>query len=471
MLYDEVEKLNFRQAEDFINQNYNLLKEHILKDNGFNKGLTNSLNKSLILYRKFKDGFSIKLDTFTKLLNELFEADITYEQSLLYNYVLLYKDKNQKINLIKKHICKCNTIKSKENLHSILKHFINSSKLDKNFLKYEYAKVGYELALAYKQTPQSFAFLRTSLVIFKELNSKQEYEKCLLLQKQLMPNILNSMCAIEHVFDEQLQKCINVAIKLKRDFFSDLLYEDDIIKFLSSCRINFNTKVIVKGKEEKEINYKPYCISTQVNKSNINLSDLISVSTFNENRLVETVSHEQFVEINARVFHRVLDIIPSIEGIIMNPHININKLINEILAYSLIRNEDKKHINLALVSFFNKDYDIFIYIIVPNLEKLLRNMVDVEYENKNSNAETQVIKSLTTIIKEIKEKEILNKFVIDYIEKKLNNEQYENYRNILSHRISDEIFTKDVAYELFHLLLLICGQNEYKNTYILEIKR
>lgn len=173
---------------------------------------------------------------------------------------------------------------------------------------------------------------------------------------------------------------------------------------------------------------------------------------------------------------RLMTITPAIEGI-MDNIIDKNEIINEILRSKIIFEEDKKHITKALNFFFDKDYDTFIYIIIPNFEKILRNILIInnipDYKNKDTETEYQVTLSLTDTLNIVKEKGLLLPEVATKVSQLLNEEDCENYRNKLCHRDDETIFTKTIAYDLFLLLIQIVNNINDKeiNAYIITPKQ
>ena len=169
--------------------------------------------------------------------------------------------------------------------------------------------------------------------------------------------------------------------------------------------------------------------------------------------------------------HRKMTIEPAINGFLDSEY-NKEDLIDSLLNSKLIFEEDKVHIEKAITFFLDKEYDIFIYIIIPNFEKLLRNVLTLngipEYTNKNTDPKYQVTLNLTETITKIKEENLIGINLINKCSQLLNEEDYENYRNKLSHREEDSIFTKTVAYDLF--LLLIQLTQTYSDEYIDVLK-
>lgn len=123
----------------------------------------------------------------------------------------------------------------------------------------------------------------------------------------------------------------------------------------------------------------------------------------------------------------------------------------------------KSIIHKAINFFLEEDYDTFVYIIIPNFEKILRNLLTLngipDYTNKGTEPKYQVTLNLTETLNIIRTNKLLPLPLIDKLSQELNEEEYENYRNKLSHREDDSIFSKTVAYDLF--LLFIQLTHEY----------
>lgn len=307
-----------------------------------------------------------------------------------------------------------------------------------------------------------------ALPIYKELALKDKYETSLIKYNENIKIVISEMGKQEFsLTDKRLQKeLFRHEQTIKLFFEKELKNVKQITKYLCSIIIfqNFGTFIY---------KYSPIYIPDKKVKKAPSLIDRCSVTTFSGNKIVKSHDWDFKMELMGREMDRLMTITPAIEGIIDNK-IDKSEIINEILSSKIIFEEDKKHITKALSFFFEKDYDTFIYIIIPNFEKILRNILIINnipnYKNKDTETEYQVTLSLTDTLNIIKEKGLLLPEVATKVSQLLNEEDYENYRNKLCHRDDENIFTKTIAYDLFLLLIQIVNNINDKEITIFFIK-
>ena len=301
---------------------------------------------------------------------------------------------------------------------------------------------------------------------YKEIGAKKKYQEALKFYNNNIDSVIDEMGVQEfELGDTDLQK------ELYKHEQTIYLFIKNTIKDISDRIRALCTIIQFIGFGKHNYMYNPFYVEEKKKEHVPSLIDHCSIVTFSGKKVVKSESWEQKTNLMGREMHRKMTIEPAINGFLDSEY-NKKDLINSLLNSKLIFEEDKVHIEKAIQFFLDKEFDVFIYIIIPNFEKLLRNVLTLngipEYTNKNADPKYQVTLNLTETITKIKEENLIGINLINKCSQLLNEEDYENYRNKLSHREDDSIFTKTVAYDLF--LLLIQLTQTYSDEYIDVLK-
>lgn len=384
-----------------------------------------------------------------RLSNELIQARF----HLGIPYLLFLKTKEEK----EKYIDECIDYYLKENselslrsLCNFLEDVIELNNINK--LKYREKYADACMLQAKNNTGiKANHWVGLALPKYKEIGAKQKYEDALEFYNNNIVSVIEEMGIQEFKMeDEELSKELYRQEQTIYMFFKNeiktiiekLKYLCNIVKFIGFGKYNYS--------------YCPFYIEDKKQKHTPSLIDHCSVVTFSGKKTIKSESWDQKMNLIGRDMHRKMTIEPAINGILDSEY-NKEELKNVILNSKLIFEEDKIHIEKALNFFLNNEYDVFIYIVIPNFEKLLRNVLTLndipEYTNKNSDPKYQVTLNLTETITKIKEEQLIGINLINKCSQLLNEEDYENYRNRLSHREDNNLFNKNVAQDLFLLLV------------------
>ena len=297
-----------------------------------------------------------------------------------------------------------------------------------------------------------------ALPLYKQLGLKEKYNVALKKYNENMESVKDEFQVHETLIeDTEMKMEIFKQSYIVYAFFKEQL--ETIDKKISAL----SNIYIFKKFGEFTYQYMPFFPKTENDFSEYSMLDFCHVVTFSGNKIVKTPDDRIGFDRIGRELTREMQIMPAVQGL-LDGTTDKMEVVNEILKSPLIMENDQRHIKKAMSFFVNEDYDTFIYIIIPNFEKILRNVLVLngipDYVNKNTNAEVQTTLNLTETINVISEKKLLHSELVTKISQELNDEEYENYRNKLSHREDDAIFNKKVAYDLFVLFIQILKNYE-----------
>lgn len=306
-----------------------------------------------------------------------------------------------------------------------------------------------------------------ALPVYKELNLKNKYFETLKQYDENVKTIQNEL----HTFEFSVEDT-----ELKKESFKNNKIIEHFFKTESSSveqQLHYLCSVIeFKNFGKFQYRYIPFYIETKLKGRTPSLIDHCSLVTFSGNKTVKNENWSFEVNMIGRNLNKLMSIIPALKGFLDSISSN-EELIEKILNSKLIFENDKKHIHKAINFFLEEDYDTFIYIIIPNFEKILRNLLTLngipDYTNKGTEPKYQVTLNLTETLNIIRTNKLLPLPLIDKLSQELNEEEYENYRNKLSHREDDSIFSKTVAYDLFLLFIQLTHEYPDNNIDIYEI--
>ena len=458
--------LNDRSYDENIklyNMIYDYYKDYKLKE--FNQNEIIDLKILLWISIKYKFGYEKTKSIIVSKTNDLIQARF-HLGGLLIKLLKTKEEKEQWLDASIDYYLKQNTDFSLRSLCNFLEDINDFEKVDKNKYKEIYPDTC--IKQADKNTGITAShWYQLALPVYKELGAKEKYEKALVKYNNNIKVVQSEMKTHEFILkNEKLQKEIFNHEQIIKNFFkTGLKNAKEIFNYL--C--NF---LIFKNFGDNTYQYSPIYIPSKKKKITSSLVDQCSITTLNGYKIIKSHDLDFKMELWGRDNFRLITLTPAIEGVIENK-IDKNLIIKELLSSKIIFTEDKKHINKALKLFFAKDFDTFIYIITPNLEKLLRNILIINnipyYKNKDTEPAFHVTLTLTDTLKIIKEKKLLFPELVTKISQLLNEEDYENYRNKLCHRDDESIFTNIVAYDLFLLLIQIINSNENNeiNTFVI----
>lgn len=405
----------------------------------------------LNISKKYNYDYNVTKDIITNLTN----INSTIQFHIANAFLQYLKIKTEKAEFLD-HLIECSKTnwKNKASITYVLEDAIKMNYINKNKYKKVLANI-YKGFAEESSGLQAEAHIKHSLRYYKELNLKEEYEEALLIHEKNAIIALNEMNEIKIPVDYKITNYMNNNNSLVKDIFKNTESITDIISFI--CNFIF---FWFEGEVEYKYRYSPFVFSRKKEENTgFSFTDLCDKITYKGNKFVKNtqISTVDSIEVGLeKGIHMISEIVPAVEGIIENK-VNKEEFVKEIIDSEIIFEEDKKHINKALNLFFNSEFDLFIYVIIPNFEKILRNVLTINglptYVNMNTDSSIQTTLNLSETIKKLKEKELLHKDLIIKIEETLNDEESDNYRNRLSHREDEELFCKETAYSLFVLLI------------------
>lgn len=349
----------------------------------------------------------------------------------------------------------------------ILRKIIIDSNV-KDIVKYK--KMYCEISIMIAQSEeynnyQKLEFIQLALKISKELNEKSLYEKLIKIDKDLKLHIFQSMSPMEIELPSEVNTVLAFTVKKIRENFSKVLSAEDLIKlFINRFYINAGDKGYIYCLSESIVNVKEF------ESRHKSLADLVSWSTFDGMKLVKSKKIDGMANDFARKIIIKTVINPIIEEGVKK--LGKDEIINYLTSSYFVFEEDKMDIEIALNFYFDGDYRSFIYYIVPNIEKIIRNILDINeipsYHNSSSDPQYQTTFVLTDSLNKLEEENILDKELIRLLNEKLNDSEYENYRHKLSHKLDNNIFCYDCASDLLRILIVILFCYE-KNSEIINI--
>lgn len=467
---DYIGLFNYEKVKEYINGHdyytnielykklYNYYSDYHLTE--FNTQEIIDFKIILCVSHKYKYEYDKTKLLIYRLSNELIQARF----HLGIPYVLFLKTQEEK----EIYIDECVDYYLKENDQILLGNlcsFLEDIIELKNVNKLKYMEKYADACLLLAKTDNGFRanhWTCLALQKYKEIGNKKKYEDALNFYNNGIMSVIDEMSVHQfEIVDENLQKELH---NHKKTIYSFIKNIPDKIRALCSI-IQFI------GSGKFWYLYTPFYIEEKKKEHVPSLIDFCSRVTFSGKKVVKSKSWEHEINMIGRELHKKMTIEPAIDGF-LDSECDRKDIIELLLNSKLIFEEDKVHIEKAIKFFLNKEYDVFIYMIIPNFEKLLRNVLTLnsipEYINKSKEPEYQVTLNLTETIAKIKEKEIMGINLINKCSQLLNEEEYENYRNKLSHRDDNSIFTKTVAYDLF--LLFIQLTQTYSDNYIDVLK-
>lgn len=399
-----------------------------------------------------------------RLSNELIQARF----HLGIPYLLFLKTKEEKETYIDECInyyLKENSELSLRSLCNFLEDVIELNNVDKLKYREKYADVC--MIQAKNNTGiRANHWVCLALPKYKEIGAKKKYEDSLNFYNNNIDSVMDEMGFHQFEIDDT---------NLQKELYN---YEQTIYLFIKNNIKDMSDRIralctIIQfiGFGKHNYIYNPFYVEEKKKEYVPSLIDRCSIVTFSGKKVVKSESWEQKTNLMGREMHRKMTIEPAINGFLDSEY-DREDLVRSLLNSKLIFEEDKVHIEKAIRFFLDKEYDVFIYIIIPNFEKLLRNILILngipDYTNKNADPKYQVTLNLTETITKIREGKLIGVNLINKCSQLLNEEDYENYRNKLSHREDNSIFTRTVAYDLF--LLLIQLTQTYSDEYIDVLK-
>lgn len=295
-------------------------------------------------------------------------------------------------------------------------------------------------------------FINLALKLAKELNAKQLYDSLIKIDQNIKKQLVQTMkkrtfkmpeenAIIFNQIDEKLRCCISKMTTVEEyiKFFVNEFYIRVGEHGFNACL----SKVIIKYEE------------TNIHPNSF--SNLISWETYDGMKLVKSRRVNSMVCDFLRKMIILKVVIPIIqEGI---KKVDKEEFIEYLSSSYFVFEEDKKDIEMALNFYFSGDYRSFIYYVVPNIEKILRNMLEFNeiptYHNSQANPKYQQTFVLSDSLKKLGEEKILDDELIQLLREKLDDENFENYRNRLSHKLDEGIFSYECATDLLRILIVI----------------
>lgn len=376
-------------------------------------------------------------------------------------YFKLLPNKNEKELWLDECIEYFNNKQSEHSLQDLCKFleiFIYDTKeIDRSKYKEIYADTCMKVAESFTGLVACNWYI-LALPIYKQLDLKEKYHAALKKYNENMESVKDEFQVHETLIENTEMKMeIFKQRRIVYEFFKNQL--ETIDKKISALSNIFVFKKFGKFTYK----YMPFFQKTENDFSEYSMLDFCHVVTFSGNKTVKTPDDRIGFDWIGRELTREMQIMPAVQGL-LDGTTDKMEVVNEILKSPLIMENDQRHIKKAMSFFVNEDYDTFIYIIIPNFEKILRNVLVLngvsDYVNKNTNTEVQTTLNLTETISVISEKKLLHTELVTKISQELNDEEYENYRNKLSHREDDAVFSKKVAYDLFVLFIQILKNYE-----------
>ncbi|MDD6807927.1 MAG: hypothetical protein PUD72_05735 [Oscillospiraceae bacterium] len=459
-----IETFEYKKNIELYNKLYDYYSEYHLTE--FKTEEIIDLKILIIISHKYNYEYKKTKKLIYRLTTELIQA--RFHLGIL--YVIFLKTQEEK----EFYIDECidyyiteNTELSLRSLSNFLEDIIDLKNINKKKYIEQYADACMIQAKNYTGIRANH-WINLALPKYKELGLREKYEDTLKIYNKNMEEVNNEMGV--HGFEIGKDEMKKELYKHEQTLYCFFKEEnkpfEDKLKLLCSI-------ILFIGFGEHNYSYSPFYTEEKIQKKSPSLIDHCSVVTFSGNKTIKTESWEQKFNTIGRSLHRKMTIEPAINGV-LDSNIKKETLKSQILNSSLIFEDDKIHIEKALNFFFEKEYDIFIYTIIPNFEKLLRNVLTIngipEYTNKNSDPKYQITLNLTETITKIKEKQLIGINLLNKCSQLLNEEEFENYRNRLSHREDNELFSKDTAYDLFLLLIQLTLTFSDENIDLITIK-
>ena len=309
-------------------------------------------------------------------------------------------------------------------------------------------------------------FIQKGLKLSKEMNEKELYDDLLRIDQQLKNEIFQSMGKTTFDFPKEVNESFTIIENQIRKTFSKMPNVEEYIKlFVNKFCIQVKDMIFIHSLSEATENVKDIVTREK------SLVDLVSWKTYDGMKLVKAKKVEGMVEDSIRKIYIKIIINPMIEAGVSN--LGKEKIIDYLCSSYFVFEEDRVDIEIALNAFFDGNYRTFIYYIIPNIEKILRNILEVNniptYQNSLSNPLYQTTLVLTDSLKKLEEEGFFDKTLVKLLNEKLNHPEFENYRNRLSHKLDNDIFCYDCASDLLRILIaiLFCYENddEYLNVF------
>lgn len=295
-------------------------------------------------------------------------------------------------------------------------------------------------------------FVSYALKISKELDEVEIYNSLIKIDRNIKQEIIGNMGVIKFSMPQDINHMFYLIEKIIRETISQVHSVNEYIAFFVNA---FYVKI--NGMDFYFCSSEMYHRENNIALKENSILDLVSWNTYDGTKLVKTTNIDGMVNEFIRKEMIKIVIIPMIEE-------GVNKLgRKEIIEYlcdsCFVFDEDKEDINLALNFYFDGDYRSFVYYIIPNIEKILRNILDMNdipsYLNSQINPKYQQTFVLSDSLSKLEENDIFNAQLVKLLREKLNDEEYENYRNRLSHKLDTDIFTYDCASDLLRILIVI----------------
>lgn len=409
---------------------------------------------AIIISKKYDKSYDQVLTLFDKYLsiNNLFE--VVYHKFYFFKTVI---EKKNFINELK--------IFDIDLAYGLLQKIISEAKV-KNIVEFKkmFCKICIDMSsLSKYNVYQKSDYIQSALKLSKEMNEKNLYKTLIKIDKQLKTEIIQSMGEMTFDFPMEVNKSFTIIENKIRNAFSEVTTVEGFIKlFVNKFCIKVEDMIFFHSSSEGIKSSK------DVVRRNKSIVDLISWNTYDGMKLVKARKIDEMVDDYLRKIMIKIVVNPMIEE-------GVRKLgkheIIEYLCHSyFVFEEDRIDIEFALNAFFDRDYRTFIYYIIPNIEKILRNILEKNdipsYHNSLSNPQYQTTFVLTDSLKKLEEENILDKELLKLLNDKLNNPELENYRNRLAHKLDNNLFCYDCASDLLRILIVVLFCYEKNDEYL-----
>lgn len=465
-----VTSVTFDEIESKVKTNNYVSNIEKLNDIISNKSIIASLDKfaqlelfyyAVIVSKKYKKNYLEVVDLFDEFTNLKNLFDVAYRKFYFFNTL------QERIDYI-------NCLKSNDIYLSyrLLKKIISETKI-KNiiFFKRMYCEICVDMIdLPQYNDYQKIDFAQNGLKVSKELNEKEIYATLIKKDEEIKQKIISTMGETTFEFPNEVNKSLNQISQKIRHTFSKVPTVEDFIKlFVNRFYIQVEGMAFIHSLSESMKSSK------EIVKREKSIADFVSWNTYDGMKLVKSRKIDGMVDDFARKIMIKIVINPMLEeGVIK---LGKEEIVDYLCDSYFLFEEDKEDIRFALNSYFNGDYKTFIYYVIPNIEKILRNILEINgipsYENSSTNPQYQTTFVLTDSLKKIEEEKIFNSELVRLLTEKLNDSEFENYRNRLSHKLDNNIFCYDCASDLMRILIVIlfCYEKEDDFTNIFGEKK
>ncbi|PLW79948.1 hypothetical protein C0585_05120 [Candidatus Woesearchaeota archaeon] len=298
----------------------------------------------------------------------------------------------------------------------------------------------------------STLFFEKTYSIYKNYGFNEKAEKSLIKLKELSKEVPDTLQTFSANFEISNEKIESLLKKLSEGSFGDVI-KNNIIYFLP------NKENTIKQLEDLA--------------KTAPLNYVMPMKLINENGVtiakIGSLMEDQKGHIIYQIYQNLLMISPlltmSFENLIKNRIFTKEKVSNFLFLSPVFTKEQETFIKLSLENYFNENYIVFVSLIIPQIEKALRNLVEksggnILKPNKSEGFDVRLFHDVINdeIVKKTFGENAILYFKVFYLDKR-----GLNLRNNVCHGLFTEYsLNKDIANRVLHTLLILGSVRENK---------